>query len=223
MPDRTAYLAANWKMHKTAEEAENFLAEFLPRVPESGGPEVVICPPFTSLKTVVEHCFQSRVRVAAQNMHEADEGAFTGEISAPMLLDLGVEGVILGHSERREYFNETDEALARKVPAALGAGLEPILCVGENESQRDADETAGDPHAAGPGGSRGGARRAPQRGGDRLRADLGDRYRPHRHRRAGAGGDRADPRTDRGALARRRPRRSGSSTAARSSPITPRS
>ena len=128
-------------MHKTAEEAENFLAEFLPRVPESGGPEVIICPPFTSLKTAVEHCFQSRVRVAAQNMHEADEGAFTGEISAPMLLDLGVEGVILGHSERRQYFNETDEALARKVPVALGAGLEPILCVGENESQRDADET----------------------------------------------------------------------------------
>jgi triosephosphate isomerase (TIM) len=141
MPDRTAYLAANWKMHKTAEGTERFLAEFLPRVPESGGPEVVICPPYTSLKTAVEHCFQSRVRVAAQNMHEADEGAFTGEISAPMLLDLGVEGVILGHSERRQYFNETDEALARKVPVALGAGLEPILCVGENESQRDADET----------------------------------------------------------------------------------
>jgi triosephosphate isomerase (TIM) len=141
MPDRTAYLAANWKMHKTAEEVESFLAEFLPRVPESGGPEVVVCPPFTSLKTAVEHCFQSRVRVAAQNMHEADEGAFTGEISAPMLLDLGVEGVILGHSERRQYFNETDEALGRKVPVALGAGLEPILCVGENESQRDADET----------------------------------------------------------------------------------
>jgi triosephosphate isomerase (TIM) len=141
MPDRTAYLAANWKMHKTAEGTERFLAEFLRRVPESGGPEVVVCPPFTSLKTAVEHCFQSRVRVAAQNMHEADEGAFTGEISAPMLLDLGVEGVILGHSERRQYFNETDEALARKVPVALGAGLEPILCVGENESQRDADET----------------------------------------------------------------------------------
>ncbi len=223
MPDRTAYLAANWKMHKTTEETENFLAEFLPRVPESGGPEVVICPPFTSLKTAVEHCFQSRVRVAAQNMHEADEGAFTGEISAPMLLDLGVEGVILGHSERRQYFNETDEALARKVPAALGAGLEPILCVGENEAQRDADETeevltrqVRADLAEVPG-------RAAQRGGDRLRADLGDRHRPHRHPRAGAGGDRADPRSDRGALATRRPRRSGSSTAARSSPTTPRS
>jgi triosephosphate isomerase len=75
-------------------------------------------------------------------MHEAESGAFTGEISAPMLLDIGVHGVILGHSERRQYFNETDEALARKVPVALEAGLEPILCVGESEVQRDADETA---------------------------------------------------------------------------------
>jgi triosephosphate isomerase (TIM) len=140
MPDRSAYLAANWKMHKTTEEAERFLGDFLPRVSESG-PEVVICPPFTSLRAAVGLCFESPVRVAAQNMHEADDGAFTGEISPPMLLDLGVDGVILGHSERRQYFAETDEALARKVPAALGAGLEPILCVGENEAQRDRDET----------------------------------------------------------------------------------
>jgi triosephosphate isomerase (TIM) len=141
MPDRTPYLAANWKMHKTTEETERFLGELLPRLPESGGPELVVCPPFTSLKTAVEHCFQSRVRVAAQNMHEAEEGAFTGEVSAAMLVDLRVDAVILGHSERRQYFNETDDALARKVPAALGAGLEPILCVGEDEAQRDADET----------------------------------------------------------------------------------
>jgi triosephosphate isomerase (TIM) len=141
MPERTPYLAANWKMHKTTEETERFLADFLPRVPDSGGAEVVVCPPFASLQTAVEHCFQSRVRVAAQNMHEADEGAFTGEVSAPMLVDLGVDGVIVGHSERRRHFGESDEALARKVPAALGAGLEPILCVGENESQRDAEET----------------------------------------------------------------------------------
>jgi triosephosphate isomerase len=140
MPDRRALLAANWKMHKTTEETERFLGELLLRVSEAG-PEVVVCPPFTSLKTAVEHCIQSPVRVAAQNMHEADEGAFTGEVSAPMLLDLGVDGVILGHSERRLYFGESDEALARKVPAALGAGLAPILCVGENEAQRDADET----------------------------------------------------------------------------------
>jgi triosephosphate isomerase (TIM) len=142
MPDRTPLLAANWKMHKTVEETERFLADFLPRA-EEPGPEVVVCPPFTSLKTAVELCVQSRVRVAAQNMHEADEGAFTGEVSAPMLLELGVQGVVLGHSERRQHFGESDEALARKLPAALDAGLEPILCVGESEAQRDADQTEG--------------------------------------------------------------------------------
>jgi triosephosphate isomerase len=142
MPERTPILAANWKMNKTIEETERFLADFLPSVPESGA-EVVICPPFLSLKTTVELCAQSRARVAAQNMHEETDGAFTGEVSAPMLLEIGVNGVILGHSERRQYFGESDEALARKVPAALRAGLEPILCVGENESQRDSDETEG--------------------------------------------------------------------------------
>jgi triosephosphate isomerase len=142
MPERTPILAANWKMHKTIEETERFLAAFLPRVPDSGV-EVVICPSFPSLKSAVEHCTPSRARVAAQNMHEEAEGAFTGEVSAPMLIELGVDGVILGHSERRQHFGESDEALARKVPAALRAGLEPILCVGENEAQRDSDETGG--------------------------------------------------------------------------------
>jgi triosephosphate isomerase len=139
---RTPLLAANWKMNKTTDGTEAFLADFLPRA-EDPGPEVVVCPPFPSLRSAVELCVQSRVRVAAQNMHEEAEGAFTGEVSAPMLLDLGVQGVILGHSERRQYFNESDEALARKVPVALDAGLEPILCVGESETQRDADETEG--------------------------------------------------------------------------------
>ena len=118
MPERTPILAANWKMHKTVEEAESFLADLLPRVPESGA-EVVICPAFPSLSTAVERCAESPARVAAQNMHEEPSGAFTGEVSAPMLVDLGVDGVVLGHSERRQYFGETDEALALKVPAAL--------------------------------------------------------------------------------------------------------
>jgi triosephosphate isomerase len=140
MAGRVPYLAANWKMNMTAAETEHFLAEFLPQAPR--GPEVVICPPYTSLREAVGRCRSTRVGVAAQNMHEAESGAFTGEISATMLLEIGVEGVILGHSERRQHFGETDEALARKVPAALDAGLEPILCVGERESERDADETA---------------------------------------------------------------------------------
>jgi triosephosphate isomerase len=141
MPERNPVLAANWKMNKTVPEAIAFMDAFLPRVDKSG-PEVVICPPYTALGAVVESCTVGSVRVAAQNMHQAESGAFTGEVSAAMLVDAGVHGVILGHSERRQYFGETDEALAKKVPVALEAGLEPILCVGESEAQRDADETA---------------------------------------------------------------------------------
>jgi len=138
---RTPVVAANWKMNKTIEEAEAFLADFLTRSGEAPDREVVVCPPFLALKAVVELCLQSRVRVAAQNMHEEPAGAFTGEVSAPMLREIGADGVILGHSERRQHFAETDEALARKVPAALAAGLEPILCVGEREGERDAGDT----------------------------------------------------------------------------------
>jgi triosephosphate isomerase len=141
MPQRTPVIAANWKMNKTIEEAEAFLADFLTRAGEAADREVVICPTFLALKSVVELCLQSRVRVAAQNMHAEPAGAFTGEVSAPMLREVGVDGVILGHSERRQLFAETDEAVARKVPAALAAGLEPILCVGEREDERDAGDT----------------------------------------------------------------------------------
>ena len=137
---RAPYIAANWKMHKTVAQAVQFLDELLPRV-EGTRSEVVVCPPFTSLHAVVERCRQGAVRVAAQNMHEADSGAYTGEVSGSMLVDAGVHAVILGHSERRELFGETDEALASKVPAALEAGLEPILCVGESEEARDARQT----------------------------------------------------------------------------------
>jgi triosephosphate isomerase (TIM) len=138
---RSPILAANWKMHKTVAETGAFLDAFLPRV-DGTGPEVVICPPFTSLAAAIEACAGGPVRIAAQNMHEEESGAFTGEVSAPMLVEAGAQGVVLGHSERRQYFGETDEALAKKVPAALAHGLEPILCVGESEAQREADETA---------------------------------------------------------------------------------
>ncbi len=140
MPERRPYVAANWKMHKTVAEAGEFVEALLPEV-EGAGAEVVICPSFLALREVVERCRGSAVRVAAQNMHEAEAGAFTGEVSAPMLLDAGAGAVILGHSERRQLFGESDEALARKLPAALGAGLEPILCVGESEEERDSGQT----------------------------------------------------------------------------------
>jgi len=142
MPDRTPLFAANWKMYKTVEETESFLDDFLSNPPDPVA-DVVICPPYLSLGLAIARCADTPVGVAAQNMHEEPEGAYTGEVSAPMLVELGVDGVILGHSERRQHFAESDEALARKVPAALRAGLEPILCVGENESQRDSDETVG--------------------------------------------------------------------------------
>jgi triosephosphate isomerase len=142
MPERTPYIAANWKMHKTVAEAASFVDALLPRIAATQH-DVVICPPFTALTAVVERRYGTAVKVAAQNMHEEDAGAFTGEVSAPMLVELDVEAVVLGHSERRQHFDETDEALARKVPAALAAGLEPILCVGESEEARDADQTKG--------------------------------------------------------------------------------
>ena len=140
MSDRTPYIAANWKMHKTTAEAAEFVDALLPRIAATQA-DVVICPPFTALTAVVERRYGTAVKVAAQNMHEEESGAFTGEVSAPMLVELDVEAVVLGHSERRQYFGETDEALARKVPVALAAGLEPILCVGESEEARDGGET----------------------------------------------------------------------------------
>jgi triosephosphate isomerase len=140
MPERTPYLAANWKMNKTVAEAAEFVDALLPRIAATQH-DVVLCPPFLALAEVVERRRGTAVRVAAQNMHEEPSGAFTGEVSAPMLAEIDVDAVVLGHSERRRLFGETDEALARKVPAALAAGLEPILCVGETEEARDGGET----------------------------------------------------------------------------------
>jgi triosephosphate isomerase (TIM) len=137
---RTPYIAANWKMNKTVAEAAEFIDALLPRIAATQH-DVVVCPPFTALHEVVERRRGTAVRVAAQNMHFEESGAFTGEISAPMLGELDVEAVVLGHSERRQFFGETDEALAKKVPAALAADLEPILCVGESEEARDGGQT----------------------------------------------------------------------------------
>jgi triosephosphate isomerase len=137
---RTPMIAGNWKMNKTVAEAEAFVQALLPRVATAGGAEIVVCPPFLALQAVVDSVRGSQVEVYAQTMHEEDTGAFTGEVSAPMLAEIDVAGVILGHSERRELFAETDEALRRKVPKALDAGLVPLLCVGETEDEREGGE-----------------------------------------------------------------------------------
>ena len=138
---RTPFIAGNWKMNKTIAEAEAFIQGLLPRVSTADGVDVAVCVPFTDLQAVVDSTRGSRVEVYAQNMHQAPSGAFTGEISPPMLAELDVHGVVLGHSERRQYYNETDRALSEKVPAALDAGLKAILCVGETEDEREAGDT----------------------------------------------------------------------------------
>jgi triosephosphate isomerase len=138
---RTPFIAGNWKMNKTVSDAEAFIASLLPRVSTADGVDVAVCVPFTDLQAVVDSTRGSRVEIYAQNMHQAPSGAFTGEVSAPMLVELDVHGVVLGHSERRQHFNETDRALSEKVPVALDAGLKPILCVGETEEEREAGDT----------------------------------------------------------------------------------
>jgi triosephosphate isomerase len=138
---RTPLIAGNWKMYKTEREAEEYIQALLPRVSALDAVDVAICVPFTDLRAMVDSARGSRVEVYAQNMHEEPEGPYTGEISAPMLRELDVRGVVLGHSERRALCGESDRALALKVAAALNAAIVPILCVGETEGERDAEET----------------------------------------------------------------------------------
>ena len=138
---RTPLIAGNWKMYKTVEQAEDYVQALLPAVSSVDGVDVALCVPFTAIGAVADSVRGSRVEVYAQNMHQQPEGAFTGEVSGEMLGEAGARGVVLGHSERREYFGETDRALMAKVPAALAAGLTPILCVGETEAERDNDDT----------------------------------------------------------------------------------
>jgi triosephosphate isomerase len=138
---RTPLIAANWKMYKTVAESEAYIQALLPRVASLAGVDIAVCVPFTALAAMVDSARGSPVAIYAQNMHEAAEGPFTGEVSAPMLIEQQVQGVVLGHSERRAHFGETDRALAAKVPRALECGLVPILCVGESEQEREAGDT----------------------------------------------------------------------------------
>ena len=130
-------IAGNWKMHMTIPEAQRLAEQILATASLSTRVDVVLCPPFTALAAVAAAVRGAGIRVSAQNMHHESSGAFTGECSAAMLLDAGCSDVIIGHSERRHVFNETDEMIARKVPAAIASGLMPTLCVGETERERD--------------------------------------------------------------------------------------
>lgn len=133
---RKAIIAGNWKMNNTIAETKALINDLLPLVADAKC-DVVICTPYTALATAVEMTAGSNVKVGAENVHWAEKGAFTGEISAKMLVELGVEYVIIGHSERRQYFGETDETVNARVKAALSAGLTPIICVGESLEERE--------------------------------------------------------------------------------------
>jgi triosephosphate isomerase len=134
-------IAGNWKMYKTATETGQFCRRLREAVADLEGVDIAVCPPFTGLAPAVQALADTEIAVAAQNVHWEPEGAYTGEISASMLVDLGVYGTIVGHSERRQYFGETDETVARRAAAALEAGLSVIACVGELEAEREAGET----------------------------------------------------------------------------------
>jgi triosephosphate isomerase (TIM) len=137
---RRPLMAANWKMNKTVREAQEYTAALLPRAADAEGVDVAVFAPFTSLPEVARMSQDSAVLAGAQNFFYEDSGAFTGEISAPMLLDVGARAVIVGHSERRELFGETDELVARKTRRAIEAGLLPVVCVGETKEERDAGD-----------------------------------------------------------------------------------
>ncbi len=139
---RKAVIAGNWKMNKTRPEAKELLEAIKPLVANAEGKvEVIACVPYTNLETAVSATAGSNVKVGAENVHFEKSGAFTGEISADMLVEVGVEYVVLGHSERRQYFGETDETVNKRTKAALAAGLKPIVCVGELLSEREANIT----------------------------------------------------------------------------------
>jgi len=137
---RTPLLAGNWKMYKTPAETKEFFSVFLPLVADSSR-DIAICPPFVDIAAAVEACQGSKVGVGGQNLYWKNEGAYTGEVSGPMLKAAGADWVIVGHSERRQYFGETDATVLDRTRAALAAGLKPIVCVGERLEEREAGKT----------------------------------------------------------------------------------
>jgi triosephosphate isomerase len=138
---RTPFIAANWKMYKTVHEAVAFIKEFRKLADAVHDVEIVVAPPFTALRPVAEAAHASSIGVAGQNLHWEREGAFTGEVSAAMLKEAGAEYAIIGHSERRRLFGETDQTVNRKLLAAVAAPLTPIVCIGETLEERDGNQT----------------------------------------------------------------------------------
>lgn len=138
---RRRVIAGNWKMYKTLADTRAFFSSFLPLVATAKHCDIVVAPPFTAIPAAVEAVKGSSVAIAGQNVFWSKEGAFTGEVSAPMLAEAGCRYVIIGHSERRQFFGDTDDSVAKKAIAALAAGLIPIVCVGELLEHREADQT----------------------------------------------------------------------------------
>jgi len=138
---RRPVIAGNWKMYKTATETRAFFQAFAPQVSNSTHCDIIVAPPFTALPAAIECTRDTSIGIAAQNLHWEREGAFTGEVSAHMLVDAGCRAVIIGHSERRQFFGETDDSVHRKTKSALEAGLTPIVCVGELLAEREGNLT----------------------------------------------------------------------------------
>ncbi len=138
---RKPFIAANWKMNKTSSETREFISSFVPAVRDVTDVDIVLAPPFTSLAIASETLKNSNVLLAAQDMFYEEKGAYTGEVSPLMIVDIGCKYVIIGHSERRQYFNETDEVVNKKIVSAKKAGLGVIFCIGESLTERDAGKT----------------------------------------------------------------------------------